>query len=180
LLGDVRQAVAVSLRDLLRRVRRSLADSCEYRPSAICHSSVELTIRITVERAAGWIRRVLGDSRELKRFAVVERGVTAAMQHSHWMVGRDLVEIVNVERALVLELRVVEEVSLDPRSRRRLACFGAQLVDDAGDRHELDLERIADEHLVEQRRAAGVVVTVDESGHHCHPFGVDRLAALGD
>ena len=48
------------------------------------------------------------------------------------------------------------------------------------DRDELDFERIADQHLVEQRRAPGVVVRVDEAGDDGHPPGVERLRALAD
>ena len=36
------------------------------------------------------------------------------------------------------------------------------------DGDELDFERIADEHFVEQHVAAGVVVAVDEAGHDRH------------
>ena len=54
---------------------------------------------------------------------------------------------------LSLHLGVVEEIALDPGARRRLACPRAQLVDDAGDGDELDLVRVADQHLVEQDRA---------------------------
>ena len=100
------------------------------------------------------------------------------MLHDDRMLGRHLVEVVHVERALVLELRVVVEIALDPRARRRLLRLGAKLLDDARDRDELDLERIADEHFVEQRGAAGVIVAVGEAGHDRHLLRVERLRAL--
>ena len=96
------------------------------------------------------------------------------------MVLRHLVEVVDVELAIVLHLGVVEEIALDPRARRRLAGFRAELVDDAGDGHELDHVRIADEDLVEQYVAGRVIVAVDEPGHDRHLLGVERLGPLAD
>jgi len=49
------------------------------------------------------------------------------------MLRRHLVEIPAVERTLVLELRVVVEVALDPRARRQRGRLGLELVDDASD-----------------------------------------------
>ena len=66
------------------------------------------------------------------------------------MILRHLVEVVNVEQAIVLHFGVVEEISLHPGARRRLAGFRAEFVDDAGDGHELHHVRIADQDLVEQ------------------------------
>ena len=54
----------------------------------------------------------------------------------------------------------------------------AQLADDASDADELDLERISDQHLVEQGLAAGVIVTVDESGDDGHPLRIEHLRVL--
>jgi hypothetical protein len=58
--------------------------------------------------------------------------VAAAVTDGDRVLARNLVEVVDVERALVLHLGIVEEISLDPRARRRLAGFGAELLDDAG------------------------------------------------
>ena len=160
--------------------RRPLADAVEHVARAIGHAAVQLTALVAIERSARRIRRVLRDLRELERLAVVERRVPAAMLHDDRMLGRHLVEVVHVERPLVLELRVVVEVALDPGARRRLLRLRAQLLDDAGDRDEFDLERIADEHLVEQRRAARVIVAVDEAGHDRHLLRVERLRAFAD
>ena len=91
---------------------------------------------------------------------------------------RHFVEVANRQRALVLDLGVVEEEALYPHARRRLLRFGAQLVDDAADGDELDVERVADQDLVEQHVAAGVVVTVDEAGDDRHTVGVEGLRAL--
>jgi hypothetical protein len=42
------------------------------------------------------------------------------------MVLRHLVEVVNVEQAIVLDLGVVEEIPFDPGARRRLLGFRAE------------------------------------------------------
>ena len=60
----------------------------------------------------------------------------------------------NVKQAVVLDLRVVEEVSVDPKARGRLLGFCAEFVDDAGDGDKLDLIGIADEDFIEKDVAA--------------------------
>ena len=67
---------------------------------AIGDAAVEFAVRVFVERAARRVGRVLGDARHLEGFAVVEGGVAAAMVHGDRMIGRNLVEIVNVQRRL--------------------------------------------------------------------------------
>ena len=141
-----------------------LADLVERAARAIGDAAVQLAVRVAVEGAARRIRRVLGDAGHLERLAVVERRVAAAMMHHDRMILRHLVEVVHVQLALVLHLGVVEEIALDPGARRRLLRLRAQLVDDAVDGDELDLEGIADEHVVEQHRAGRVIVAVDEPG----------------
>jgi hypothetical protein len=94
------------------------------------------------------------------------------------MLSRYLVEIAEAQLALVLHLGVVEEIALHPRTSRRLLCLRAKLLDDAGDRDELDLERIADEHFVKEHFTAGVVMAIREAGHHRHTLRVDRARAL--
>jgi len=74
--------------------------------------------------------------------------MSAAMLDRDRVLGRHLIEILSSERTLVLELRIVVEVSLDPGARRRLLRLCAQLLNDAVDGHELDLERIADEDFI--------------------------------
>jgi hypothetical protein len=180
LLRDVRDAVAAALRRLLRGEGRALADAAHHAPRAIGDASVELSALIPIECAARRIRRVLRDARQLEGFRVVERGVAAAVLHRDRMLGGHPVEIMPVERALVLQLRVVVEEPFHPRAGRRLPRLRAQLVHDALDRHEFDLERIAHEHLVEKRRAAGVVVAVREPGHDRHLLRVVRPGALPD
>ena len=101
--------------------------------------------------------------------------MAAAMMDADGMFRRDLVEIVNVELAVVLDLRIVEEVAIDPKARGRLLGFGAELVDDAGDGDELDVVGIADEDFVEQDVAAGVIVAIDESRHDRHLLCVEGL-----
>ena len=68
--------------------------------------------------------------------------------HDDRMLGRHLVEVARDELPFVLDLRVVEEISVHPHAGRRLLCLGAQLLDDAVDRDELHLERIPDEHFI--------------------------------
>jgi hypothetical protein len=46
------------------------------------------------------------------------------------------------------------------------------------DRDELDLEGVPDQHLVEQRRPAGMIVRVDEAGDDGHPLRVERPGPL--
>ncbi len=102
------------------------------------------------------------------------------------MVDRDrevlryLIEVMNVELAIVFYLGIVEEIAFDPSARRRLAGLRAEFVDDAGDGHELDFVGIADDDVVEQGVAGRVIMAVDESGHDGHLPGVERLGALGD
>ena len=83
-----------------------------------------------------------------------------------------------LSQAVVLHLGVVEEIPFHPGARRRLAGFGAQLVDDAGDGHELDHVGIAHQHLVEQHIAGRVIVAVDEPGHDGHLLRIERLGSL--
>ena len=106
--------------------------------------------------------------------------MAAAVADGDRLLFRHLIEVVDVERALVLHLGVVEEESLDPKSGGRLARSGAELVDDAGDGDELDLVRVADEDIVEQDRAGRVIVRIDESGHDRHLLGVEALGLLAD
>jgi hypothetical protein len=67
-----------------------------------------------------------------------------------------------------------------PGSRRRLAGFRAEFFDDAVDGHELDHVGIADQDLVEQDVAGGMIVAVDEPGHDGHLLGVERLGPFAD
>ena len=148
LLGDVGDAVAVALCPLLGREGRPLADAVERVAGAIGDAAVQLAVGVLVEGAARRIRRVLGDAGQLEGLAVVEGGVAAAMMHRDRMLGRDLVQILGRERALVLELGVVVEVALDPGAGRQRRGLRLELVDDALDGDEFDLKRIADQHFV--------------------------------
>jgi hypothetical protein len=56
--------------------------------------------------------------------------VPAAVTDDDGMLGRDLIEIPHVERALVLQLGVVVEVALDPGTGRQVARARLELVDD--------------------------------------------------
>ena len=176
----MREAVPVALRDLLRGIRQAPADPVEDASRPIGNAPVQLADGVAVERPAGWVRRVLADSRQSERLAVVERCVAAAMTDDDRMLDRHLVEIVNVERALVLHFRVVEEEPFDPRSGRRLPRLCPELLDDAADGDEFDFEGIADEDLEEQDVAARMIVTVGEARHDGHLPGVERPGVLAD
>src|SRR6266849_7036343 len=98
--------------------------------------------------------------------------MAAAVTDSDRMVFRDLVEVVNIKRALVMHLGVVEEISLHPKSRGHFSSFRPELVDDAGDRDELDLIGVADQDLVEQYRSRRMIMGVDEPRHDRHLLGI--------
>ena len=135
---------------LLFGKRRALAHAVERARRAIGNAAVEFAVGVAVEGSARRIGRVLVDVRHLEGLAVVERRVAAAMMHRHRMILRHLVEVVNVQRAIVLHLGVVEEIAFHPGARRSLASLGAELFDDAGDGDELHFVRVADQHFVEQ------------------------------
>src|SRR5215813_7954935 len=84
--GNVRNAVTFALFPLLLVEGHPRADAVEDVPGAVGDTSVESSVRIAIERAAGRIRRVLVHARHLERLAVVERGVSAAMPDRHRMI----------------------------------------------------------------------------------------------
>ena len=137
--------------------------------------AVEFAVLILVVCSTVWVGRVLCDARHGEGFAVVKRGVAAAVMDSNWMICRYLVEILCVERAIVLQFCVVEEIAFDPGTRRRGEGASAQFADDALDGDEFDIIRIADEYVIEQPLAAAVIVGIDEAGNDRHLLGVIRL-----
>src|ERR1700747_321132 len=96
---------------------------------------------------------------------------------SNRMVARYLIEVTDIELAFVLNLGVVEEEPFNPKSRWRSTRLGAQLLDDARDRYELDLVGIAHQNLIEQSRSRRVVMGVDKAGYYRHLFGIEDLRA---
>src|SRR5437870_1860719 len=104
LLRDMRDPIAVALRVRVGAERRPLPYAVEDVARPIGHAAVERTAGIAIERSTRWIWRILGDLCQLERFAVVERRVAAAMTDDDGVLGRYLVQVVDVERALVLEL----------------------------------------------------------------------------
>ena len=70
------------------------------------------------------------------------------------------------------------EISLHPRTCRRCLCTKFELFDDARDAHEFHFERITNQHFVEQRCAARMIVCVDKSRQHGHALCVDDLRAF--
>src|SRR5689334_648010 len=128
LFRDMCEPVALALRALLGGECRPLSDAIECTPRPVGHASVELTVGVFVKGATGRIRCVFRDPRHLERLAVVERRVPAAMMHDNWVFGRHLIEIVRVEWSLVLELRVVVEVALDPHARGKLTSLCPKLL----------------------------------------------------
>jgi hypothetical protein len=178
LLGDVSRPVPAALLLFLRRELRPHANFVEHSKRFVSHASAQISTGIAIEGPAGRIARLASDSCELERLAVVEAGVSATMSNSHRVILRHPVQVENVQRPLVLHLGVVIEEAADPVAWRRLACFGDELVDDAVDRHELDVERVADDHLIEQRLADRMVVTIDEARHDRHALRVEHLSVL--
>ena len=177
LLRDVRDAVASALLVLGGREGGPRADRAERIHGAVGDPAVELAVGILVVGAAHRVRRALGDARHVEGFAVVERRVAAAVAHHHGMVLRHLVQVLHVQAARIFHLGVVEEVAVHPRAGWHLLGARLQLADDAEDAHELHFEGIADQHVVEQRFAAGVVVAVDEAGHDGESLGIEGLRA---
>src|SRR5215467_10511821 len=86
----------------------------------------------------------------------------------------------HIQQTLVLHLGVVEEISLHPSGSRRFPCFSAEFVNDAGNRHELDDIRIADENLIQQHVTRGMIVAINESRNDRHLLGVESLRSLAD
>src|SRR4029077_13837568 len=101
--------VAIAAEPLVGRKRLSLADLVEDAARAIRDAAVQLPLVVAVERAAGRVRRVASDARELERLAVVEARVATAVLDRDGVVLRHLVEIVDVQLPLVFYFRVVEE-----------------------------------------------------------------------
>ena len=180
LLRYVGQAVAVALQRLLGRENRTVTGLVDHAHCQIGDAAVQLAIRIFVKGSASRIRRVFVNIRQFKRLAVVVGRVAAAMMHRHRMVLRYLIQIVKVELAIIFHLGVVEKIPFHPSARRRLLRFRAQFVHDAGDSNELDHERIADQHFIEQGVARRVIVAIDEPWHDGHLLGVELLGSLPD
>ena len=65
-----------------------------------------------------------------------------------------------IQLALILNLGVVEEISVNPESRLSFARPRAKFVDDARDRHKLHHVRVADNDFVEQNVAARMIVAL--------------------
>src|SRR5215468_8783925 len=86
----------------------------------------------------------------------------------------------DIELALVLNFRIIEELAIHPVSSWCLLRVCAQLLDDAIDGDELDLKGIADRSVVQHLLADGVVVTVDESRDNGHLLRVERFGALAE
>ena len=117
LFGNVCQPVAVALQPLLFGKGRPLADAVERAPGPVGDPAVEVAIGVAVEGPAGRIGRVLVDVRHLEGLAVVVRRVAAAMMDRDRVILRYLVEVVNVQLAIVLDLGVVEEIPFHPMYR---------------------------------------------------------------
>src|SRR5215469_1599334 len=106
--------------------------------------------------------------------------MAAPVMNAHRMLDRHLIEIVQIELAILLYFGVVEKESFDPESCRCFLSFCAEFVDDAGERYKLDLKGIANDHLIEKNVAPGVIVTIDEPGHNRHLLGIERASAFAN
>src|SRR5215469_6686901 len=94
------------------------------------------------------------------------------------MVARHPIEILDSEPTFILDLGVVVEIALYPVPARSLLRFCPQLLDDAVDTHELDLERVAHDHFVQQVVTNGVIVAIDESRHDGHLPRIEHPGSL--
>jgi hypothetical protein len=149
LFGHVCQPVTVALQPFIFGEGFSFADAVERAPCPVSHAAGQVTISVAIEGSAGRIGRAPVDVGQLKSFAVAIRRVAAAMLNNHRMVLRYLIEIVNVQLAVVLHLGVSEEIPFHPGARGCLPSFCAELVNNAGDGHELHVIRVTDHHVVE-------------------------------
>ena len=157
---------------------RPCADLVEHIHGIVGDPAIQLAVRPAIERAARRIGRRIGHAGERKRLGVVIGRMPAPVQHHHRMLRRHAVEIGPRQRPLVADLGIVKEEPLHPLPRRSLGGARLQLVDDRLDGEELDVIRIADDHLVQQRLAHRMVVAIDEPRHHRLPLGIDDLRPL--
>ena len=178
LFRDVRHAVALASLPLRCAVFRSPSGHFQNIHCIVCHAAIELAICILVERAAGWGHRSLGDIGHRKRLAVVEPRVTAAVVHTHRVLGTHLIQVAYRQRPLVLELGVVVEVAVYPSTGRCGTRLVTQFGDDAVDGDEFHLERVSHEHFVQERGTPRVIVRIDEARHDGHSLRVDQLRAF--
>src|SRR5581483_8786646 len=176
LLRDMSQAVPIALPPLGLTESGSLAHFLERRERIIGHAAIELAIGPPIEGAPGRIRSRSGDAGELERLAVEEMCVPTAVLDADRMLPRDLVQIMNVDLAPVLHLRVIVEISLHPETGWRLLRTSPELLHDAGDGDEFNLVGITDQHIVEEHVASGMIVAINESRDDRHLL---RIKALG-
>src|SRR5688572_22466139 len=177
LLRHVGEPIPFTLFTFSLREIHFLSDLVEHIARALRNSTRQFSAGITVERAPAGDWSGLCYLRKLERLAVVERCMSATMMHGDGMLARNPVEVANGWSAFVLQLCVVEEIALDPVTRRCLLRLGFQLFDDAVDRDVLNLVRIPYECLVKNHCADRVAVTVDESGQDRHPLRIDDPCA---
>src|ERR1700722_20842965 len=87
LLRHERDAIEPPLLLHLRGVSHALSSLIDGGHRKIGHASVELALSISVVGSTVRVRRLLGDAGHLKRLAVVETGVPAAMMHADGVLG---------------------------------------------------------------------------------------------
>src|SRR5262249_40067688 len=163
LLRYERQAVAVALFALIRREGSPGSDALDRISRKIGDAAGQVACLIPIVCATGRVKSVFSNAGHFQCFVVVVRGVAATMTHDDRMIHRDFVQIGGVEFALVFYLRIVEEISVDPRSGWRFFRARTKLFNNAGDRDKFNLVRISDENFIEQRRSWGVIMAVDET-----------------
>src|SRR6185312_63328 len=120
LLRDECHAVASTLRLLRWRVDRSIAHAIENIHCVIRYPAIQRAARIAVVCATGWIWRRSGDAGQSESNAIEECRVTAPMMNNDRMLVRNPVQVVNIEGALVANLRIVEEFAFNPCAGRKL------------------------------------------------------------
>src|SRR5215831_992752 len=86
----------------------------------------------------------------------------------------------NIELTIVLHLRVVEKVSVDPHAGRRFLRFITKFFNNTGYGNELDQVGVTDNDLVEQSISGRMIVAVDEAGDDGHLPRIVGLSRLAD
>src|SRR5579859_3287062 len=180
LFGDVCQPFAVALFLLCCGESLTLADFVEHIPCTIRDPAGELAVLVVVVRSADFVRSGVIDTSHFQRLGIVEGRMTAAMMNNDRMLGRHLIKVMPIEWAIIFDLGVVEEVSLNPKTRRCFLGLSAQFVDNAGNSDELHFIRISDKDFVEQNVSFRMVVTVNESGNHRHLLRIKSVSSFSD
>ena len=147
-------------------------------PGGLVFNMAELSAGVAIKRATKGIARILRDAREFEGLRVVKRRMPAAVRDRHRVFGGNLIQVVNVELALVPHFSVVIELTFHPEPGLGLMGFRPKFLDDGGDADELYLVGVAYDHFIKQHLAGRVIMAVNETGHDGHTAGVNGFGTL--